>query len=104
MRTRAMRYPPTSKRRAAPGARSSRAHRRTASPTAALHLVDDRAAQPFRQRTDRETVEHVVEEPEHDQTLGFFGRNPARLEVVQLIVVDRADGRGVRALHVVRFD
>ena len=69
-----------------------------------FELLDDRAPQPARQRADGEPREHVVEEPEHDQAFGFGRRDAARLEVVELVVVDRSDGRCVRAAHVVGFD
>src|SRR5690349_14754687 len=104
MRTSAMRWPSTSKRRALPGASSSRRHNVTRSPTTVLQLVDNGAAQTLREGTDRQPVEHIVEEPEHDQALRFFGLDAARFEVVALVVVDRADRRRMRAPHVVRFD
>ena len=53
---------------------------------------------------DGQAVEDVVEEPEDDQPLGLCGRDAAALEVVELVVVDRADGARVRALHVVGLD
>ena len=94
--------------RAVPGARSSRAHRRTSIPITprprVFELVDDRPPQAARERADREPLEHVVEESEHDQALRLFGRDAARLEVVELLVVDRSDGRRVRAADVVRLD
>ena len=60
------------------------------------------AAQRRRQRRDRQPGEDVLEEPEHDEPLGVLGPHAAALEVVELVVVDRADGRRVRAAHVVR--
>ena len=44
-----------------------------------LELVDDRAPQTRASaRSTGRRVEHVVEEPEHDQALGFLGRDAAR--------------------------
>src|SRR5579871_4792965 len=97
MRTSAMRCPSTSKRRAEPGATSSRPHKRIASPTTVLQLVDHGTPQTLGERADRQAVENVVEEPEHDQALGVVGGDAARLEVVELVVVDRPDRRRVRA-------
>ena len=47
---------------------------------------------------------HLVEEPGHDEPLGDLGRDAAALEVEALLLVDRADGRGVAAVHVVVLD
>src|SRR3954468_18742083 len=105
MRTTATFWPFTSNARAEPGARSSRAHTRMASPMASvLQLVDDRPPQAARERAYGQALEHVVEEPEHDQALGVLGRDAAALQVVELVVVDRPDGRRVGALHVVGLD
>src|SRR4051812_27643012 len=108
MRTSAMRCPLTSKRRAVPGTISSTVASRKDSaigaPPLMLQLLDDRVPQPPRQRADGKPGEDVVEEPEHDQSFGFGGRDPTRFEVVELVVVDRSDGRRVRAADVVRFD
>src|SRR6188474_2025186 len=69
-----------------------------------LDLLDHRLSQRTDELTYRQPVEHVVEEPQHDQSLRLFGRDATRLEVVQLVVVDRADRARVRALDVVRLD
>src|SRR5207247_7876285 len=105
MRTSATLWPSTAKQRAVPGARASRAQTRRGSPMTltrvpVLQLVDHRATEPSRQRADREPLEHVVEEAEHDQPLGVVGRDAAALEVVELVVVDGSDGRRVGTLHV----
>src|SRR5207248_5368183 len=108
MRTSAMRWPSTSKQRAAPGARSSRAHTRRASPTARssamFELVDHRPSQPAAERSDRKTIEDVIEEAEHDESFRLVRWHAARLEVVTLIVVDRTDRGRMRTSHVVGFD
>src|SRR6516164_7231857 len=104
MRTSAIRWPSTSKRRAESGARSSRAHSRTASPTTVFQFVDHSAAQSARERADRKTVEHVIEEAEHDEAFCLFGLDAARLQVVTLFLVDRTNRGCVRAPHVVRLD
>src|SRR5688572_11928302 len=102
MRTSATFAPSTWKRRALPGARSSTAHTRVRSPTTppVLELVDDGAAQTASQSRHRQPREHVVEEAEHDESFGFLGRHAARFEVIELVLVDRADCRRVRAAHV----
>src|SRR5205814_9201669 len=69
-----------------------------------LELVDHRSPQTTREGADGKSFEHVVEEPEDDQSLGLLGSYAARLEVVELLVVDRSDGRRVRATDVVRLD
>src|ERR671926_1116876 len=101
MRTSAILWPSTAKQRADPGARSSREQTRRGSPmpVPVLELLDHRSAQTTRERADREPAEHVVEESEHDQSLRVAWRDAAALEVVELVVVDRADRRRVRALH-----
>ena len=87
-----------------------RAHTRTISPDHHRLARGARACRPptrrsaARERAHRQPVEHVVEEPEHDEPLGLLGRDAAALEVVELVVVDRADGGRVRALHVVGLD
>ncbi len=77
-------------------------HHRLARACSSLSTTERR--RPLRERADREPLEHVVEESEHDQSLGLLGRDAARLEVVELLVVDRADRRRVRAAHVVGLD
>src|SRR5438094_661163 len=74
------------------------------SPTAVLDLLDHGAAERTRERRDGQAVEHVVEEPEHDQSLRLRRRHAAALEVVELVLVDGTDGAGVRAPHVVGLD
>src|SRR3712207_9062728 len=71
---------------------------------AGVELAGDRGAQAVRTGAERQAVDGVLEEAEHDEALGDVGRNAARLEVVELIPVDRADGRGVRAADVVGLD
>src|SRR3954454_14030178 len=116
MRTTAIRCPSTSKRRAEPGFTSSIEQSRTVlmrlHPPALSHdrarapcrhlwlapgpssrppvfeLVDDRGAQPPRERREGQPREDVVEEAEHDQALRLFRRHTAALQVVQLLLVD----------------
>ena len=76
----------------------------SASPARCSSLSTTERRRPRGERADREALEHVVEEAEHDQPLGLLGRDAAALEVVELVVVDRPDGGGVRALHVVGLD
>src|SRR3954471_10410157 len=109
MLTTQRRWPSTSKRAAVPTATSSTEHTRASRTgprdrVAVLELLDDAAAQRRHERTHRQSVEHVVEEPEHDEPLGFLGRDAAGGEVVQLLVVDRADGARVRALDIAGLD
>src|SRR4051794_38840025 len=108
MLTTQRRWPSTSKRAAVPAATSSTVHTRTSRTgprdrVAVLELLDDAASQGRHERRHRKAFEHVVEESEHDEPLRFLRRHPAGGEVVQLVVVDRTDGAGVRALHVVGF-
>src|SRR5512142_3381795 len=105
MRTIESRWPSTSTRVAVPGAISSRLPTRTsATGDEPSHLRVDRRAERLDERGHREPVEHVVEEAEHDEPLRVGRRHTASLEVVQLLLVDRADGRRVRATHVVGLD
>src|SRR3954471_7832167 len=112
MRTSAMRWPATSKRRAVPASISSRRQSRTASPirtaeevgVGSVELGGQQVDQVVAQRFERDAVEHVAQEPEHDQAVRHLRRHPARLQVVALLLVDRTDGGGVTARHVVLLD
>src|SRR5947208_16512191 len=103
MRTTHSRWPSTSNRFAEPASTSFTEHTRR-SPTAVLDLLDHGAAERTRERRDGQAVEHVVEEAEHDQSLRLRRRHAAALEVIELILVDGADGARVRAPHVVGLD
>src|SRR5947208_5853356 len=103
MRTTHSRWPSTSNRFAEPASTSFTEHTRR-SPTAVLDLLDHGAAERTRERRDGQAIEHVVEEPEHDQSLRLRRRHAAALEVVELVLVDGTDGARVRAPHVVGFD
>src|SRR5437588_1389525 len=109
MLTTQSRRPSTSKRAAVPGFTSATAQTRTSDTgprdrVSVLDLLDHTAAQGGDERGDREPVEDVVEEAEHDEALRLFGGHATGRQVVELVVVDRAHGAGVRALHVVGFD
>src|ERR1700691_1437049 len=109
MRTSAIRWPDTSKRRASPEARSSGAQSATVSDTggqgsAAQRDVETLVHLALQERNDfrnRRAVDDGVEEATHDETLGHFGRHAARLNVVTLVLVDRPHRRGVGAADVV---
>src|SRR5690242_8418224 len=131
-RTTHSRWPSTSKRAAAPTFTSSTEHTLTslmtwpqmfserctrhirverseyvglrANSRAVLDLADDVVAEAADERTDGQTVEDVVEEAEDDEALRLGRRDAAALQVVELVLVDRADGAGVRALDVVGLD
>jgi hypothetical protein len=45
-----------------------------------------------------------LEEAAHDQPLGLAAREPACHQVEELVAIDAAHGRAVRAAHVVRQD
>src|ERR1700726_4462466 len=103
MRTTASRQPSTSTRRAAPGSTSSTAQTRTS----AMEPTDlglDGASQRPRERRDGQPVQDIVEEPEDDEPFGLLGGDAPRFEVVELVVVDGADGAGVGAAGVVGLD
>src|SRR5918993_697197 len=114
MRTSAIGTPPTTMRRAVPGTRSASAtvaesvsvatSGRPGERAVEVELGRHPAAQLLGERADRQLVEDLVEEAEHDEALGDLGRDAAALEVEALLGVDRADGRRVAAAHVVRLD
>src|SRR5262245_62658089 len=107
MRTMARRRPSLSTRMAEPGATSptlQTAISGTAAGLRLLHLVGAAAAagvelagdggpDPLRGGAEGQALDGVLEEAEHDQPLGHVGRHAPRLEVVELVRVDRADGR-----------
>src|SRR4051795_6486514 len=99
MLTTQSRWPSTSKRAAVPTATSSTEHTRASRTgprdrVAVLELLDDAAAERRDRCALRQAVEHVVEEPEHDEALSLLRRHAAGGQVVELVVVDRADGAG----------
>ncbi len=98
--------PPTSKRRAVPGARSSSEHTRSLGHHASLRssLAAPGATRSGTSARRGQAFEHLVEEAEHDEPLGQLGRHAAALEVEALLLVDRPDGAGVGAAHVVGLD
>ena len=51
-----------------------------------------------------QTFQHFTKEAEHDQPFRFATRNTARHDVEQLFLVEMADGRSMRAAHVIGFD
>src|ERR1700734_3822745 len=112
MRTSAIRYPETSKRRASPEPRSSIAQSATVSDTggqcsAAQRDVETLVPLALQERNDcgnGRTVDDGVEEATYDEALGHFGRDPARLNVVALVLVDRSDRGGMGAADVVLQD
>src|SRR5579884_3524818 len=55
-------------------------------------------------RLELDAVEHVLEEAADDQALRFRPREPAGHQVEELLAIDAADRRAVRAAHVVRED
>src|SRR5262245_46115968 len=102
-------WPSASTRPFSPGAMSATAHTRTSGigarhRIAVLDLLEDAAAQRPDERRQRELREHVVEETEHDEPLRLIGGHAAAREVVELLLVDGADGAGMRAAHVVGLD
>src|SRR5436189_4224501 len=101
------RRPSTSKRSAVPGFTSLTAHTRTSRVSrtsrtsrvsdtgtghgiAVLDLLDHAAPEGGDERRQGQLLEHVVEEAEHDEALGFLRGHPAAGEVVELLVVDGA--------------
>src|SRR5581483_217631 len=116
MRTTARRQPSLSTRMADPGATSPTLHT-TISATAGLRdlvgvaaaagveLPGDGGPQPLLGAgAERQAVDGVLEEAEDDQALGDVGRHAPGGEVVELVRLDRADGRGVGAADVVALD
>src|SRR5688572_8040080 len=99
MRTRAMRWRPTSKRLASPDFRSSMAHTRWRSRTREhpRQLVGDCQPEEAKHTRHRHATEHVVEEPHHDHAVGDLGRNSTGLEIEALLLIDRAGGRRMGA-------
>src|SRR3954468_24954056 len=71
---------------------------------AAVELVGQHVLQIVLQTGDGQALDDVLEEAEHDQAVGHLGGHAARLEVVALLLVDRADGRRVAARHLVLLD
>src|ERR1700677_1426064 len=112
MRTSAIRWPETSKRRASPEARSSIAQSATVSDTggqcsAAQRGVEALVHLALQERNDGgngRTVDNGVEEAAHDEPLGHFGRHAARLNVITLVLVDRSHRGGMGAADVVLQD
>src|SRR5262245_39338099 len=110
MRTTAIGMPSMTRRVAVPGTRASRAivslamsghlRQRPVEVELGRHL----SPQLLGERADRQLIEHLVEEAEHDQPLGDLRRDAPALEVEALVGVDRADRRGVTAAHVVGLD
>src|SRR6516165_7945953 len=100
MRTTHTPTPSTSKRACDPGFTSETEHTRTSGTgprdrVAVFDLLDDAPAERRDERRQRQSLEHVVEEAEHDEPLRLGGRNTACREVVELVVVDGANGAGV---------
>ena len=69
-----------------------------------LDLLDHAPSKGRHQGGDREPIEHIVEESEDHEPLGLLGGDTTRRQVVQLVLVDRADAARVLALHVVGLD
>src|SRR5204862_4704153 len=61
-------------------------------------------AERLAHRLQLDAVEHVLEEAAHDQPLRFGARETARHQVEELLAVDLAERRAVRAAHVVGED
>src|ERR1044072_6678387 len=55
-------------------------------------------------RLELDAVEDLLVEAAHDEALGLPTRKPARHAVEELVAIDLADRRAVRAAHVVRLD
>ena len=112
MRTTAIGWPSTTNRRASPSGTSSTAQRRCSlthdrcapSSAARSSLAPISARTCSRSGGDRHAGEHLVEEAGDDQPLGDARRHASALEVEALLVVDRADRRGVAAADVVVLD
>ena len=51
-----------------------------------------------------DALDRLADEGLDQQRLGFLGRNAARLQIEQQVLVERAGGRAVAALHVVGED
>src|SRR6516225_8885898 len=102
MRTRAIRWPPTSKRRARPGPSSSVRHSATVSGTrsnppavlaqggveSCVHFALEQGGRLW----DGPPVDDGVEEAPHDESLCHFGCHTTRLDVVALVFVDGSHG------------
>ena len=69
-------------------------------PQARRRLIHQRVAQAG----VLDALDRLADEGLDQQRLGFLGRNAARLEVEQQILVEIARGRAVAALHVVGED
>src|SRR5688572_7647944 len=98
---------PTSKYAGSSGFRSSSAHSRSDIEhlvVAPVQLARDLGSQRGDDAGHRHALEHLVEEAHHDQPLRNLRRDAAALQVEALVLVDRADGRRVAALHVVVLD
>src|SRR5215204_5117120 len=114
MRTRATGTPPTTMRRAVPGAMSARAtvadavsvaiSGRPGQRAVEVELGRHLAAQLLGERAHRQLVEDLVEEAEDDEPLGDLRPDAPALEVEALLGVDRADRRRMAATDVVRLD
>src|SRR3954451_13245993 len=104
MRTTHSRCPCTSTRLACSSGTSSTAQTRTSAPMKVPDLLVHRAPQRSGERRHREPSQDVLEEAEDDEPLGVFRAHTAGFEVVELVLVDRPDGRGMRALDVVGLD
>src|SRR5919109_1132979 len=64
----------------------------------------ERLRQRLADRLELHPREDVLEETADDQPLGFGARETARHQVEELLTVDTADGRTMRATDVVRHD
>src|SRR5262245_42550086 len=64
----------------------------------------ERGPQRLAHRCELDPVEHVLEEPAHDQPLRLRASEAARHQVEELFAVDLAERRAVRAADVVRHD
>src|SRR4051794_16675823 len=66
-------------------------------------LVGEELSEPLARGLERNPRNHGLEESEHDHLAGLVRADPAALEVEELALVDRADGRGVRRPAAVRL-
>src|SRR4051812_9082508 len=115
IRTTARRYPATSNRLAEPGFTSSTEQTLISATTVTsgtdttrvgpgppgLELPGHSGPQRLLLAGERQAGDDILEEPEHDEALRHVGREAAALQVVELVLVDRPDGRGVGAPDVV---
>src|ERR1035437_3848508 len=104
MRTRAIRRPATSNLFACPGSSSLRPHRRAVSDTVDPRPVGQSLADHGSGAGNGHLIGDVGEEPGHNQPFGHLGLHPAGLEVVALVLGNRAHRRRVAAPDVVLLD